>query len=76
MGRRRDGRDRLGFGLTDEARAPRPALAVASDWADRSVRDLRPIWPRLSVVVCAYNSADTIEECLDLLLACDWAVAR
>jgi O-antigen biosynthesis protein len=52
------------FGLTTRERRPRPAL--------RSVRqafesDLSPDgapWPRVSVVVCSYNGASTLEEAL------------
>jgi GT2 family glycosyltransferase len=53
-----------GFGLTDAERDARPALAAVSRWARSSIRDLRDEWPRVSVVVCAYQAADTIEECL------------
>ena len=30
-------------------------------------RDERQTWPRVSVVVCAYNAADTLEDCLSSL---------
>ena len=57
-----------GFGLTDAERNPRPALETVSRWARSSIRDLREEWPRVSVVVCAYQAADTIEECLTSLV--------
>lgn len=52
------------FGITTEERHPRPALEVCRSWNDKTVRDLDFDWPSLSVVICAYNAADTIEECL------------
>src|SRR5438132_1674504 len=52
------------FGLTRADRSPRPALAVAERWNRRTVADLRDQWPAISVVICAYNAADTLDECL------------
>ena len=68
--------DGWGFGLTDAERRPRPALEVASRWARSSVRDLRAAWPRVSVVVCAHNAADTLEPCLRSLVALDYPDAE
>jgi len=59
-----------GFGLTDEERRPRPALDVVRRWARSTVDDLAARWPRVSVVVCAYNAERTIVECLSSLAAC------
>ncbi len=61
-----------GFGLTGEDRSPRPALEVASRWARRPLRALRSTWPRVSVVVCAYNEERTVRSCLDSLDSCDY----
>jgi glycosyltransferase involved in cell wall biosynthesis len=55
------------FGITDRARRPKPALAVVSGWARARLVDRRE-WPRVTVVVCAYNEQRTIEECLESLL--------
>jgi GT2 family glycosyltransferase len=57
------------FGLVDRARRPKPALAtVAAAFAHAPFADdLKSTWPRVSVVVCAYNAADTLEECLAAL---------
>ena len=59
------------FGLVDAERRPKAALAAvtrafadAPFSADESAR-----WPRVSVVVCAYDAAGTIEECLTSLAA-------
>jgi O-antigen biosynthesis protein len=52
------------FGLTRADRSPRPAIEVAARWNNRTVRDLEFDWPRISVVVCAHNSAETLDECL------------
>jgi len=60
------------FGLTRADRTPRPALAAASAWNDRTVRDVGFAWPSLTVVVCAYNAAATLDECLGHLCALDY----
>jgi cellulose synthase/poly-beta-1,6-N-acetylglucosamine synthase-like glycosyltransferase len=62
------------FGLVDRDRQPKPALAaVERAFADAPFgEDARTSWPRVSVVVCAYNAADTISECLTSLDALDY----
>src|SRR5262245_58118767 len=52
------------FGLTRKDRSPRPALAVAAGWNRRTIADLEFQWPSITVGICAYNSADTLDECL------------
>jgi O-antigen biosynthesis protein len=52
------------FGLTGENRRPKPALKVTEDYYRRRPSELREEWPRVSVVVCAYQAEATIEECL------------
>jgi GT2 family glycosyltransferase/sugar lactone lactonase YvrE len=61
--------DDWAFGLVDRHRRPKPAAAaVAAAFADAPFpREARETWPRVSVVVCAYNAADTIEDCLSSL---------
>ena len=61
-----------GFGLTREDRSRRPALQVASQWNGRTVRDLEFNWPSLSVVICAHNSASTLDECIRHTCALDY----
>jgi GT2 family glycosyltransferase len=57
------------FGLVDEARHPKPALAaVRKIFAEAPFpADDRAGWPKVSVVVCAHNAADTICDCLTSL---------
>jgi GT2 family glycosyltransferase/sugar lactone lactonase YvrE len=57
------------FGLVDSERRPKPALtAVSESFAEAPFANAdRARWPRVSVVVCAYNAADTIGECLSSL---------
>ncbi len=52
------------FGLVDRDRRPKPAArAVARAFADAPFPpEVRAAWPRVSVVVCAYNAADTLED--------------
>ncbi len=60
------------FGLTREDRSPRPALGVVHSWSTRGLRDLRPSWPRISVVVCAHNEDQHIGECLERVCDLDY----
>ncbi len=59
------------FGLVDTARRPKAAAAaVAQAYADAPFSQAaRATWPRVSVVVCAYNAADTLEDNLTSLEA-------
>jgi GT2 family glycosyltransferase/sugar lactone lactonase YvrE len=61
--------DDWAFGLVDRARRPKPAAAaVASVFAAAPYSPAaQQTWPLVSVVVCAYNAADTIEDCLTSL---------
>jgi GT2 family glycosyltransferase len=54
------------FGLVDRDRRPKPALAtVRQAFADAPFSlPEQETWPLVSVVVCAYNAADTIADCL------------
>lgn len=52
------------FGLTRHDRTPRPVLATVEEWNKRTVADLDYPWPKITVAICAYNSADTLDECL------------
>jgi cellulose synthase/poly-beta-1,6-N-acetylglucosamine synthase-like glycosyltransferase len=52
------------FGVTRENREPKPALNVLEGYYRKRPSELREVWPRVSVVVCAYQAQDTIEECL------------
>jgi GT2 family glycosyltransferase len=61
------------FGLTDRRRAPKPALAaVRNVMAEVPVAKARSAWPRISVVLCSFNGARTIRECLDGLLGLEY----
>ena len=63
--------DDWAFGLVDEARQPKPALAaVRQVFAGAPFpADQRARWPKVSVVVCAYDAAHTIDDCLASLAA-------
>jgi O-antigen biosynthesis protein len=60
------------FGLTRPDRSPRPAMEVATRWNQSTVRDLDFKWPRISVVICAHNSATTLDVCLRHTCALDY----
>jgi len=56
--------EQWGFGLTHMDRTPKPALAaVESAFADAPL-PRGVAWPGVSVVVCTYNGAATIAQCL------------
>jgi GT2 family glycosyltransferase/sugar lactone lactonase YvrE len=57
------------FGLVDRDRRPKiAAAAVAKAFADAPFSaEAKAAWPRVSVVVCAYNAADTLEDNLTSL---------
>jgi GT2 family glycosyltransferase len=60
------------FGLTRADRSPKPALeAVREAFADVPFSPQLP-WPRISVVVCSYNGARTIADCLEELAQLDY----
>ena len=61
-----------GFGITTTDRTEREAAGVVHDWATRPMSALREEWPRISVVVCAYNEQRTLHECLTALTRCDY----
>ena len=52
------------FGLVDRQRRPKPAAAAVADAFDAAPfsHERQRTWPRVSVVVCAYNAADTLED--------------
>ena len=60
------------FGLVTRDRAAKPALAAAREAYAGVPLAGDPRWPRVSVVVCAYNAEPTIRECLDAALALDY----
>ncbi|HEY4927751.1 MAG TPA: glycosyltransferase [Acidimicrobiales bacterium] len=60
------------FGLTRKERTPRPALGAATARNATGVAGLRLKWPSMSVVVCAYNAAATLDECLAHTCALDY----
>ena len=64
--------DDWAFGLTTRERRPKPALEAVrrAHAGDPLARD-QP-WPRVSVVVCSFNGARTIETCLQGLIRLDY----
>jgi glycosyltransferase involved in cell wall biosynthesis len=53
------------FGLVDRARQPKPAYdAVALHYRATALPPPLPRYPRVSVVVCAYNAERTMDQCL------------
>jgi hypothetical protein len=61
--------DDWAFGLVDRDRNPKiAAVAVAAAYEEAPFpHAVRRTWPRVSVVVCAYNAAATLEDCLTSL---------
>ena len=61
--------DDWAFGLVDEARQDKPALAAVREIFASAPFPSAELakWPKVSVVVCAYNAAHTIADCLSSL---------
>jgi glycosyltransferase involved in cell wall biosynthesis len=58
------------FGVTDHQRRPKPALQAMQAVFARAEDPLSGrAWPKVSVVVACYNSAATLDECLQSLRA-------
>lgn len=57
------------FGLVDSARNPKPAYNTVCERFAHTPFELEAQqgWPKVSVVVCAYNAAETLEDCLSSL---------
>lgn len=61
------------FGLTTRDRQPKPALAIVRQaFADVPLPTKGVNWPSVSVIVCSYNGARTIGECLQGLAQLDY----
>ena len=61
--------DDWAFGLVDASRRPKSVFAAAKRVFKEAPFTIaeRAKWPKVSVVVCAYNAASTIDDCLDSL---------
>ena len=60
--------DGWAFGLVDRERSPKLALHAAARVFAAPKRSQMPrSWPTVSVIVCAYNAADTLDDCLTSL---------
>ena len=57
------------FGLVDTERRPKPVLQSVADVFSSAPFPSSNLWtmPKVSVIVCAYNAADTLDECLTSL---------
>jgi O-antigen biosynthesis protein len=60
------------FGLTDRARAPKPALLAVRRAFEDAPHAGRSDWPRVSVVVCSYNGERTIRRTCEALSALEY----
>src|SRR5258708_496331 len=60
------------FGLVDRDRQPKPAFAAVANRYQGPLPPTLPRYPRVSVVVCAYNAERTMEACLASLEILDY----
>jgi GT2 family glycosyltransferase len=64
--------DGWAFGITDANRAPKASYRAVQQVFRAPIPLLLEETPRVSVVVCSYNAAVTLEECLRSLCALDY----
>lgn len=55
------------FGLVDRQRRPKPAFQAVKDYYGALLPLLLASYPKVSVIVCAYNAERTMGRCLDSL---------
>jgi len=60
------------FGLVDRERAPKPSFSEVERQYKGPLPPLLPRYPRVSVVVCAYNAERTMDRCLASLAALNY----
>ncbi len=60
------------FGLTRRDRSPKPALTTVRQAFAEIPFPANTHWPRVSVVVCTYNGARIIQDCLEGLMELDY----
>ena len=60
------------FGLTTRDRRPKPALEAVARAAAEPLALPQVSWPRVSVVICVYNGAATVADCLRGATALDY----
>ena len=60
------------FGITDINRNPKPATHTLRKAFNETPFALAVEWPGISVIVCTYNGARTLPQCLDELTALDY----
>jgi O-antigen biosynthesis protein len=64
--------DNWAFGVTDRDRNEKPAARALSRTWSCVVSAGDRLWPKVSVVVCSYNGAATLEKCLQSLVCLDY----
>jgi glycosyltransferase involved in cell wall biosynthesis len=60
------------FGITDVERNPKPAAHVVRKAFHETPFAPGVDWPKISVIVCSYNGARTLRQCLDALASLDY----
>ena len=59
--------DDWAFGLVDRSRRKKPAFWAVKNFYDGLLPPALPRYPKVSVIVCAYNGERTMDHCLDSL---------
>ena len=60
------------FGITARDRCPKPALRSVREAFTKVPFPKELCWPKISVIVCTFNGAGTLSECLESLLRLDY----
>ena len=60
------------FGITKADRSPKPSCHILRNVFSHAPAELLKETPRASVLVCSYNGGETLDQCLNSLIALDY----
>ncbi len=64
--------DDWAFGLVDAQRQPKAAYTAVAETLRQTPFEATRAWPRISVIIAAYNAASTLDDCLRSLQQLDY----
>lgn len=64
--------DDWAFGITRRDRSEKPSAQMLRSTWERLPHGGQHHWPKVSIIVCSYNGATTLRDCLESLMAVDY----